>query len=43
MEKEKSISTHISISYNLDKDEGGKLVEENIYRGMIDSHFYLIA
>lgn len=41
MDKEKSISTPMSTSCNLDKDEGGKLVKESRYRGMSGFIFYL--
>lgn len=41
MEKYKVISTPMSTSCNLDKDENGKRVEENIYRGMIGYLLYL--
>lgn len=41
MEKAKVIDTPMATSENLDKDEGGKSVEETICRGMIDSLLYL--
>lgn len=33
----------MSTSHNLDKDEGGKPVKENICQGMIDSILYLTS
>lgn len=41
MEKENSISTLPSTSYNLDKDEGEKAVQQSKYRGRIASLLYL--
>lgn len=43
MEKSKAIGTPMDISCNLKKYEGGKLVEESIYQGTIDSLLYLNA
>lgn len=43
MEKSKVIDTLMATSGNLDKDEGGKSVEETICRGMINSLLYLTS
>ncbi|MCH82973.1 copia-type pol polyprotein [Trifolium medium] len=43
MQNAKEISTPMSTSCYLDKDEGGKSVDESKYRGMIGSLLYLTA
>lgn len=43
MDKTKSISTLMNTSCSLDKDEGGKPIEESRYWDMIVSLLYLIA
>ena len=39
----KEMATHMSLATKLDKDERGKDVNQKLYRGMIDSLFYLTA
>ena len=41
MESSKAIGTPMSPSCKLDKDEGGKSIEQKFYRGMIGSLLYL--
>ena len=41
MESSKSVSTPMTSSCKLDKDEHGKSVDSKLYRGMIDSLLYL--
>ena len=41
MESSKAIGTPMSPSCKLDKDEGGKSVDQKFYRGMIDFLLYL--
>lgn len=43
MDKSKSISTLMSTSCSLDKDEGGNPVDERKYRGMIVFILYITA
>ncbi|XP_019228663.1 PREDICTED: uncharacterized protein LOC109209783 [Nicotiana attenuata] len=43
MDSSKSIDTPIAIATNLNLDEEGKIVEQNLYRGMIGSLLYLTA
>ena len=41
MERAKVIGTSMSPTTKLDKDESGKPVDSNVYRGMIGSLLYL--
>ena len=43
MELSKEISTHMSPTYRLDKDEDGFNIDQKLYQGIIGSLLYLIA
>ena len=43
MESSKALSTPISLTYRLDKDEKGTNIDQKLYRGIIGSLLYLTA